>query len=60
MAEQDYSELIAVREITDVHANWSEEGSDVPGKLSRQLILDDGAAEHVVRPDARRARCCSS
>ena len=51
MAE-DYSEKIAVRKVTDVHANWSEHASGEPGKFSYQLILDDGAEEAVIRPTA--------
>jgi hypothetical protein len=48
----DYSERISVRQVTDVHANWSEQGSDEPGKFSFQLILDNGAVERVIRPTA--------
>ena len=43
---------IYVRKVTDVHANWSEHGSDTPGKFSFQLILDSGAEEVVIRPTA--------
>jgi len=46
------SDRIQVRKVTDVHANWSEHRADAPGKFSFQLILDDGAEERVVRPDA--------
>ena len=45
-------ELIHVRKVTNVHANWSAHGSDEPGKFSFQLILDDGAEEYLIRPDA--------
>ena len=54
MAE-DYSEKIAVRKVTSVHANWSEQGTEEDGKFSFQLILDDGAEEAVIRPPAEDA-----
>ncbi|MDR7302189.1 hypothetical protein [Haloactinomyces albus] len=46
----DYQDLIKVREVTDIHSNWSDHGSGEPGKFSFQLILDDGAEEAVIRP----------
>lgn len=48
----DYTEKINVRQVTAVHANWSEDDSDVPGKFSIQLILDNGAEERAIRPTA--------
>jgi hypothetical protein len=30
----DYMEKINIRQVTDVHANWCEQGSDEPGKFS--------------------------
>lgn len=44
---------IQVRKVTDVHANWSEQGEGVDGKFSLQLVLDNGAVEHVARPTAQ-------
>jgi hypothetical protein len=49
---EGYSQKIEVRRVTDIHANWSEEESGAPGKFSFQLILDNGAEEHVIRPPA--------
>lgn len=46
---------IQVRQVTDIHANWSEQGEGVDGKFSLQLILDDGAEERVIRPTAEDA-----
>jgi len=46
---------IMVRQITDVHANWSEQERGEPGKFSYQLILDNGAEEYAIRPDAEDA-----
>jgi hypothetical protein len=46
----------AVRQVTDLHANWSEQGDDTSGKFSFQLILDDGAAEAIIRPSAEGAK----
>jgi hypothetical protein len=41
-----------VRQVTDVHANWSEQERGTPGKFSFQLILDSGAEEYAIRPPA--------
>ncbi|MGF1473832.1 MAG: hypothetical protein ACFB50_19090 [Rubrobacteraceae bacterium] len=48
MAEQQ----ITVRQVTNVHANWSEQQRGEAGKFSFQLILDDGADEYALRPPA--------
>ena len=50
MAEQYVEQQVQVRLVTDVHANWNEEGRGEPGKFSLQLILDDGAEEYAIRP----------
>ncbi len=55
MAEQNTEQNIMVRQVTDVHANWSEQERGAPGKFSFQLILDNGAEEYAVRPDAEDA-----
>ena len=52
MAEQHTEQSIMVRQVTDVHANWSEQERGAPGKFSFQLILDNGAEEYVIRPPA--------
>ena len=52
MAEQNTEQNIMVRQVTDVHANWSEQERGAPGKFSFQLILDNGAKEYAIRPDA--------
>jgi hypothetical protein len=44
-----------VRQVTDVHANWSEQERGAPGKFSFQLILDSGAEEYAIRPPAEDA-----
>jgi len=41
-----------VRQVTDVHTNWSEQERGAPGKFSFQLILDNGAEEYAIRPPA--------
>ncbi len=46
---------IMVRQVTDVHANWSEQERGGPGKFSYQLILDNGAEEYAIRPDSEDA-----
>src|SRR5215213_755189 len=44
-----------VRQVTNVHANWSEQERGGPGKFSYQLILDNGAEEYAIRPEAEDA-----
>ena len=55
MAESNTEQNIMVRQVTDVHANWSEQERGAPGKFSFQLILDNGAEEYAIRPDAEDA-----
>ncbi len=52
MAERNTEQSIMVRQVTDVHANWSEQERGAPGKFSFQLILDNGAEEYAIRPPA--------
>jgi hypothetical protein len=40
--EQQTEQAIKVRQVTDVHANWSAQERGEHGKFSYQLILDDG------------------
>ena len=53
--ERNVEEQITVRQVTDVHANWSEQERGAPGKFSFQLILDSGAEEYAIRPPAEDA-----
>ncbi len=55
MSESNTEQSIMVRQVTDVHANWSEQERGGPGKFSYQLILDNGAEEYAIRPDAEDA-----
>ena len=55
MAEQNTEQQIQVRQVTDVHANWSKQGDHEDGKFSYQLILDDGAEEAIIMPSAEAA-----
>ncbi len=55
MSESNTEQSIMVRQVTDVHANWSEQERGEPGKFSYQLILDNGAEEYAIRPDAEDA-----
>jgi hypothetical protein len=50
--ERNVEEQITVRQVTNVHANWSEQERGEPGKFSFQLILDNGAEEYAIRPPA--------
>jgi hypothetical protein len=52
VAEQNTEQSIMVRQVTDLHANWSEQERGTPGKFSFQLILDNGAEEYAIRPPA--------
>ncbi len=52
MAEQQSEQAVKVRRVTNVHSNWSHQGSLEPGKFSYQLILDDGAEEVLIMPTA--------
>jgi hypothetical protein len=50
--ERNVEQQITVRQVTNVHANWSEQERGEPGKFSFQLILDNGAEEYAIRPPA--------
>jgi hypothetical protein len=50
--ERNVEQQITIRQVTDVHANWSEQERGAPGKFSFQLILDNGAEEYAIRPPA--------
>ena len=56
MSESNTEQNIMVRQVTDVHANWSEQERGGPGKFSYQLILDNGAEEYVLQPTAEDAK----
>jgi len=43
---------IQVRQVTHVQASWTQENRGAPGAFTLQLILDNGAAEYVLRPTA--------
>ncbi len=50
--EQQTESAIKVRQVTDVHSNWSSQGDLEQGKFSFQLILDNGAEEALIMPTA--------
>jgi hypothetical protein len=52
LSEQHTEQTLKVRQITDVHANWSSQGPLEDGKFSYQLILDNGAEEALIMPTA--------
>jgi hypothetical protein len=54
--EQQTEQAIKVRQVSDVHANWSTQERGEPGKFSYQLILDDGAEEFIIRVPADDAK----
>jgi hypothetical protein len=52
LSEQNTEQSIRVRQVTDVHSNWSYQGDLQNGKFSYQLILDNGAQEALIMPTA--------
>ncbi len=56
MSEQNTEQTIRVRQVTDVHSNWSYQGELENGKFSYQLILDNGAEEALIMPTADDAK----
>ena len=54
--EQQTEQAIKVRQVTDVHANWSAQERGESGKFSYQLILDEGAEEYILRVTADDAK----
>ena len=54
--EQQTEQAIKVRQVTDIHGNWSAQERGESGKFSYQLILDEGAAEYVLRVTADDAK----
>ena len=43
---------IVVRQVTHMKVNWTEQERGDEGDFTLQLILDHGADEYVLRPDA--------
>jgi hypothetical protein len=56
VAEQNTEQAIKVRQVTDVHSNWSSQGPLENGKFSYQLILDNGAQEVLIMPTSDDAK----
>ena len=54
--EQQTEQAIKVRQVTEVHGNFSEQEREAPGKFSFQFILDDGAEEYVMQLNANDGR----
>jgi len=43
---------LQVRQVTHIQASWTEQDRAHAGAFTLQLILDNGAAEYIVRPTA--------
>jgi hypothetical protein len=56
VSEQQTESAIKVRQVTDVHANWSSQGPLEDGKFSYQLILDNGVQEALIMPTVDDAK----
>ena len=52
MQERNTERQIVVRQVTHVQASWTERERGEEGAFTLQLILDQGADEYVLRPDA--------
>ena len=52
MQERNTERQIVVRQVTHVQASWTERERGEEGDFTLQLILDQGAEEYVLRPDA--------
>lgn len=53
--EQHTEREITVREVTHHQTTWTERERGAPGAFTIQLILDHGAEEYVIRPEAKDA-----
>jgi hypothetical protein len=53
--EQHTEREITVREVTDYQTTWTERERGAAGAFTIQLILDHGAEEYVLRPEAEDA-----
>ncbi len=56
MSEQNQEASIKVRRVSDVHADFDEAEPGQPGTFYFQFILDDGAEEHIMRPNVDDGR----
>ena len=54
MAEE--AQKIRVRRVTDVHADFDDEGPGEEGSVRFVFVLDDGAEEYVMEPTISTAR----
>ena len=52
MEERRAERQIVVRQVTHVQASWTERERGEEGDFTLQLILDQGADEYVLCPDA--------
>lgn len=53
--EENTEQRVLIREVTQIQASWTEQERGAPGAFTLQLILDNGAAEYVLRPTAEDA-----
>ena len=44
------SPTIEVRQVSQLHARWLEQGDGIPGRFVLSVLLDDGAQEIVAEP----------
>jgi hypothetical protein len=56
LSGQNIEQAIKIRQVTDVHSNWSSQGPLENGKFSYQRILDNGAQEVLIMPTVDDAK----
>ena len=48
--EERLEQQIAVRQVTNMQASWTEGDRGAPGDFTVQLVLDNGAEEYLLHP----------
>lgn len=46
--QQELQQRYNIRQITNIQASWVEQERGRPGRLTLQLILDNGVAEYIL------------
>jgi len=54
--EQQTERQVRIRQVTHHQVSWTERERGAPGAFTLQLILDHGAEEYILRPDADDAQ----
>lgn len=54
--ERQTEEQVRIRQVTHHQVSWTERERGAPGAFTIQLILDHGADEYILRPNADDAQ----